>query len=147
MPKKILGSDYGVWVESAVAGTYNYVLGQGDCTINRGSSSIDTTSKDDGDYGTSAPGPRSLSVDLNIIPFLPDANGYTRLESLSNASPRVPFNIQIRKGGKTGTGTDVVFQCSMYGNLDSTTLGQAAAGTVKASLMAAAAPTVDALAA
>jgi predicted secreted protein len=146
MAKTVLGSDYLVWVESAVAGTYNYIRGQGTATINRGSSTIDTTSKDDGDYGTSAPGPRSLSVDLDIIPKLPDANGYTRLETLSNASPRTPFNIQIRKGGTTASGTDVVFQCSVYGNLDSTAFGQAAAGTVKTSLLAAAAPTVDTLA-
>lgn len=146
MPSKKLGSEYMVWVESAMPGTYNVILGQGNATINRSSSNIDTTTKDDGDYGTGAPGPRALSVDQDIMPKLPDATGYTRLETLANASPRVPFNIQIRKGGLTGAAPDVVFQCSVYGNLDSTTFGQAAAVGVKATYTAAAAPTVDALA-
>lgn len=145
MPSKKLGSDYMVWVESAVPGTYNVILGQGNCTINRSSSNIDTTSKDDGDYGTGAPGPRALSVDLDILPKLPDANGFTRCETLSNASPRVPFNIQIRKNGLTGVSGDSVLTCSVYGNLDSTSLGQAAAAAVKATFTAAAAPTVDTL--
>lgn len=143
---KLLGSNYMVWIESATPGTYNLILGQGDCSINRGSSEIDTTSKDDGDYGTGAPGPRKLSVDLNILPKLPDTTGYTRLETLSNASPRVPFLMQIRKGGVTGGAPDVVFQCSVYGNLDSSSFGQAAAAGVKATFIAAAAPTVDTLA-
>ncbi|MGE3304284.1 MAG: hypothetical protein AB7M12_14360 [Hyphomonadaceae bacterium] len=147
MPSKKLGSDHLVWIESAVAGTYNPILGQGDCIINRSSSNIDTTSKDDGDYGTGAPGPRALSVDLDVLPKLPDANGYTRLETLSNASPRAPFNIQIRKGGLAGASpADVVFQCSVYGNLDNTSFGQAAAVKSKVTFLAAAAPTIDALA-
>jgi len=145
MPKK-LGSDYMAWVESVTPGTYNLILGQGNLTVNRSSSNIDLTTKDDGDYGTGAPGPRALSLDQDIIPKLPDATGYTRLETLSNASPRVPFNIQIRKGGVTGGPTDVVFQCSVYGNLDSTSFGQAAAVGVKATYTAAAAPAVDTLA-
>lgn len=147
MPTKKLGSDYMVWVESATPGTYNLILGQGDLTVNRSSSNIDTTTKDDGAYGTGAPGPRALSVDLNVIPKLPDATGYTRLETLSNASPAAPFNIQIRKGGTAGaTPADVVFAGSVYGNLDSTTFGQSAAAGIKATFTAAAAPTTDILA-
>lgn len=146
MASKKLGSDYMVWIESAVPGTYNLILGQGNCTINRSSSNIDTTSKDDGAYGTGAPGPRALSVDLDILPKLPDANGYTRLETLSNANPAAPFNIQIRKGGTAGLEADAVFTCSVYGNLDSTSFGQAAATSAKVTFTAAAAPTVDALA-
>jgi predicted secreted protein len=146
MASKKLGSDYMVWVESAVPGTYNVILGQGNSTINRSSSNIDMTSKDDGDYGTGAPGPRALSVDLDILPKLPDANGYTRLETLANASPRAPFNIQIRKGGLTGAPADAVFQCSVYGNLDTTSLGQGAAVSTKTTFTAAEAPTIDTLA-
>jgi predicted secreted protein len=145
MPKK-LGSDYMLWVESAVAGTYNPILGQGNLTISRGAQKIDTTSKDDGGYGTSAFGPRDLSLALDIMPKLPDANGYTRLETLANAASPSPFNVQIRKGGLTGGTPDVVFQGSVYGNLDDTAFNQGAAVAVKASFAAAAAPTIDTLA-
>lgn len=143
---KKLGPDYRVWIESAVAGTFNEIKGQGTSTINRGGSPIDTTTKDDGNYGTSAPGPRSLSVDLDIIPNLPDANGYTRLETASNANPQLPVNFQIRKGGSAGVAADVMFACSMYANLDNTTFGQGDAVKVKTTLLAAAPPTVDILA-
>ncbi|HEY1605621.1 MAG TPA: phage tail tube protein [Allosphingosinicella sp.] len=146
MSTKILGNNYLLWIESAVAGTYNYPLGQGNLSITRSSSKVDTTSKDDGRYGSSGPGLIDLGVSLEIMPKLPDATGYTRLETLSLANPPAPFNIQIRKNGTSGASGDVVFQCSVYGNLDSSDFNQNAAGSVKASFVAAAAPTVDTLA-
>jgi len=145
MAKK-LGNDYTVWVESATAGTYNQIKGQQGATVNRNAASIDLTTKDDAGYGVSAPGLRDLSIDLDIIPNLPDANGYTRLETLCNAATIAPFNIQIRKGGAAGNGTtDVVFAGSVYGNLDSTGFAQNAGVTVKVKFTAAAAPTTDQL--
>jgi hypothetical protein len=143
---KKLANDYMVWVESATAGTYNVIRGQQGATINRSSSSIDTSTKDDSGYGTSAPGLKGLTVDFSMIPNLPDITGYTRYETLCNAQPVAPFNVQIRKGGLTGSTTDVVFQCLVYGNLDSTGFDQNAAVAVKSTLSAAAAPTVDVLA-
>lgn len=145
MTGKKLGSDNMVWVESPTPGTYNLILGQGDCTVNRSSSDIDLTTKDDGDYGTGAPGPRKLTLDLNIIPKLPDSTGYTRLETLANASPRAPFNIQIRKNGTSGVSGDAIFAGSVYANLDSTTFPHAGAVGVKCTFTAAAAPTTDVL--
>jgi predicted secreted protein len=135
-----------VWIESSVPGTYNLVLGQGDLTITRSAASMDTSSKDDDGYATSAPGLKTVGVSCDIRPKLPDANGYTRLETLSNASPALPFNAQVRKGGKTGGNADVVFQCSVYGNLDETAAPQVGALSVRTTLTAAAAPTVDTLA-
>ena len=145
MAGKKLGSDNMVWIESATPGTYNLILGQGDCTINRASSDIDLTTKDDADYGTGAPGPRKLSIDLNIIPKLPDATGFTRLETLAQASPRAAFNIQIRKNGSSGVSGDALFTGSVYANLDSTTLPQGGAVGVKCTFTAAAAPVLDVL--
>ncbi len=144
MAKK-LGNDYLLWVESSTAGTYNLVKGQQTLSISRDAGSIDTSTKDDAGYGTSAPGLKSLKISLDTIPNLPDANGYTRLESLCNVAPAVPFNIQIRKGGATGGASDVVFAGQVYGNLSSTEFGQNDAVKAKVEFSAAAAPTTDVL--
>ncbi|QBE91906.1 hypothetical protein DRN02_007675 [Sphingomonas paucimobilis] len=144
MAKK-LGNDYLLWVESSTAGSYNLVKGQQTLSISRDAGSIDTSTKDDAGYGTSAPGLKSLKISLDTIPNLPDANGYTRLESLCNVAPAVPFNIQIRKGGAAGGTSDVVFAGLVYGNLSSTEFGQNDAVKAKAEFSAAAAPTTDVL--
>lgn len=144
MAKK-LGNDYLLWVESSTPGTFNLVKGQQTLSISRDAGSIDTTSKDESGYGTSAPGLKSLKLSLDIIPNLPDANGYTRLETLSNATPQAPFNVQVRKGGQTGAAGDVVFAGSVYGNIASTEFGQNDAVKAKVEFTAAAAPTTDVL--
>lgn len=144
MAKK-LGNDYLAWVESSTAGTYNLVKGQQSISISRDAGSIDTTTKDDSGYGTSAPGLKSLKLSLDTIPNLPDAQGYTRLESLCNATPQVPFNLQIRKGGPLATTTDAVFTGLVYGNISSTEFGQNDAVKAKVEFSAAAAPTIDVL--
>jgi predicted secreted protein len=144
MAKK-LGNDYLVWVEATPAGTFNLVKGQQSVSISRDAASIDTTTKDDSGYGTSAPGLKSLKLSLDTIPNLPDASGYTRLETLCSASPQAPFNIQIRKGGATGAAGDVVFAGLVYGNITSTEFGQNDAVKAKVEFSAAAAPTTDVL--
>jgi hypothetical protein len=144
MAKK-LGNDYLLWVESATAGTFNLVKGQQSLSISRDAGSIDTSTKDDAGYGTSAPGLKSLKISLDMLPNLPDANGYTRLETLCGVTPAAPFNVQIRKGGPTGVAADVVFAGSVYGNLASTDFGQNDAVKAKAEFSAAAAPTTDTL--
>lgn len=145
MAKK-LGNDYLLWVETATAGTFALIKGQQTLSVSRDAGSIDTTSKDESGYGTSAPGLKSLKLSLDTIPNLPDATGYTRLETLCNAAPAVPFNIQIRKGGQNGAAGDVVFAGSVYGNIASTEFGQNDAVKAKIEFSAAAAPTTDALA-
>ena len=143
---KKLGNDYWLWIESSTAGTYNYVKGQQGCTVGRDATSVDLSTKDDAGYGSSAFGLRSWSIDFNALPNLPDANGYTRLETLCNASSPLPFNIQIRKGGAAGTPTDVVFAGSAWGNLDSTGFDQNSGVPVKVKLNGNGAPTTDVLA-
>lgn len=145
MAKK-LGNDYLVWVESVTAGTYNLVKGQQSVSISREAGSFDTSTKDDSGYGTSAPGLKSLKLSLDTIPNLPDASGYTRLETLCNATPQAPFNIQIRKGGPAATTADVVFAGSIYGNISSSEFGQNDAVKAKVEFSAASAPTIDVLA-
>lgn len=163
MAKK-LGNDYMLWVESAQAGTFNVIKGQQSLSISRDADTIDTSTKDDSGYGTSAPGLKKLKITLDMLPNLPDADGFSRLEGLCNTLPAAPFNVQIRKGGATGAGLtaasagangsagtaasagDVVFAGFVYGNLSSTDFGQNEAVKAKAEFTAAAAPSIDKLA-
>jgi hypothetical protein len=142
---KLLGNDYRLWIESSTPGTYNEIKGQQSLTINRQSAQIDTSTKDDFPYGTNAPGLRSLTVDFEMIPNLPDANGFTRFETQSKTSAAIGF--QIRKGGAAGADpADVVFEADMYiGNYNST-MGQNDAVKATSNLTLASPPTVDELA-
>lgn len=146
MAKK-LGNDYRLWIESATPGTYNMIKGQQDLSVNQSGGTIDTSTKDDFPYGTQGPGLRSISIPFSCIPDLPDANGYTRFETLVNAVVSTPFNIQIRKGGSAGvTPGDVVFAGSVYGTDISTSFGQNASVQLSGTLVSAAAPTTNLLA-
>ena len=142
---KKLGSQYMLWIESATPGVYNLIAGQGNLSISRSAEQIDTTTKDDGGYGTGAFGPRKVSLSLDVTPSLPDAQGYERLETLSNAANPAPFKAQVRKNGSAGVAADAVFECSLYGNIDDSAFNQGQAVAAKVSLMAAAAPTIDKL--
>jgi hypothetical protein len=68
------------------------------------------------------------------------------MESAALASPAVASLFQVRKGGSSGTGTDVVFQASMYIASYNTSGPQNAPVETTFELGLAAAPTVDLLA-
>lgn len=146
MAKK-LGNDYRLWIESSTPGTFNEILGNQDLSINRDGGTIDTSTKSDFPYGTQAPGLRTTSIQASFVPDLPDATGYTRLESLANAAVATPFNVQIRKGGTAGADpADVVFEGSVYATQMNHGMGQNAPVTFSTTLVLAAAPTTDLLA-
>lgn len=142
---KLLGNDYRLWIESATPGTYYEIKGQTTLRVNRQAATIDTGTKDDFPYATQAPGLKTLTIDFEIYPNLPDANGYTRFETLSQDTD--PVNFQIRKGGSTGADpTDTVFEGSLYiGNFGSS-FDKNDVVKVSGQLSLAAAPTVDVLA-
>lgn len=145
MAKK-LGNDYRLWIESATPGTYNEIKGNTACKVSRSAEGIDTSTKSDFPYGTESPGLKKVTLTYQIIPDLPDSNGYGRLETAALAAVSAPVNFQIRKGGSAGAGGDVVFAASMYvGNFD-TDFGKNAPVTCDFTLTLAAAPTTDALA-
>lgn len=145
MAKK-LGNDYRLWIESATPGTYNEIKGQTSLKISRQTGLIDTSSKDDYPYGTQAPGLKSLTIDFELYPNLPDATGFTRLETQANSGVATPTKFQIRKNGSTGATGDAVFESSMYiGNFD-TDFGKNDVVKSTGQLTLAAAPTIDALA-
>lgn len=143
MAKK-LGNDYRLWIEGSTAGTYAEIKGGTTLKINRQSGQIDTSTKDDFPYGTQAPGLKTLTIDSEIYPNLPDATGYGKLETAAQGS--TPVNVQIRKGGSAGASGDVVYAASMYvGNFD-TDMGKNDVVKCTFQLSLAAAPTTDALA-
>lgn len=115
MAKK-LGNDYRLFVKATgEAGEHNEVKGQQDLSYAGSSTFFDTSTKDTGSYGTQAPGQKAVTLSLNMRPDLPDANGFTRLETLANAAPSVPEIVQVRKA-PFAVG-DVVFEASMYVDL------------------------------
>tara|TARA_R110000782_G_scaffold58378_1_gene122047 strand:+ start:79 stop:510 length:432 start_codon:yes stop_codon:yes gene_type:complete len=143
MAKK-LGNDYRLWIEGSTPGTYAEVKGGTSLKINRQSQTIDTSTKDDFPYGTQAPGLKTLTIDSEIYPNLPDANGYGKLETGAQGS--APVKVQIRKNGSTGAAGDVVFAASMYiGNFD-TDMGKNDVVKCTFQLSLESAPTTDALA-
>jgi hypothetical protein len=139
------GNDYHLWIDNG-SGTYNRVKGQTSSSVTRNGAVIDISAKEDFPYAAQGPGLRALSIAIEIIPDLPDANGYTRMETVANAVTPVPVNIQIRKNGVSGTGTDVVFQGPIYITDFNTDYAQNGALKVNATLVASSAPTVDVLA-
>lgn len=143
---KGLGNNYRLWVESATPGTFSEVKGNTDLSISRKGSTIDTSGKSDFPYGTQAGGLRSGSIAFACVPDLPDANGYTRLETLVNATVPTPFNIQIRKNGSSGVSGDAVFECSVYATDWNTEMGKDAALKGMCTFVFAEAPTIDTLA-
>lgn len=143
---KLLGNDYRLWVESTTPGTYNMVGGQQDLAINSQAALIDISSKEDFPYAAQAPGMRTASITCTCLPDLPDANGFTRLETLANATVPAAFNVQIRGGGSAGADpADVVFEGSVYATDFPKNFGQNAAVSTTFTLVIAEAPTVDTL--
>jgi len=146
MAKK-LGNDYRLWVESATAGVYNEVKGGQNLSVSQSGGTIDTSTKDNFPFGTQAPGLRSVSIQAEMIPDLPDANGFTRLETLANAATATPINIQIRKGGSAGVAPgDVVYAGACYVTEWNQSYGMNDAVKANATLVAASAPTTNTLA-
>lgn len=147
MTAVLLANDYRAWLESTTPGTYNEILGQQDLSITRNGQTIDISSKNDFPYAAQAAGARTLTIALSGVATLPDATGYTRLETLANSLVATPFNIQIRKGGSAGNGTtDVVFEGSVYATDFSNPMSRNDAVKYNVTFVAAAAPATDTLA-
>lgn len=140
MAKK-LGSDYRLFVQSTTASTFNQPAGQGNLTINRSKAFSSSATKDTEGVDTQTPGLRTLSITQAIIPDLPDANGYTRMETLDKSNAAEVY--QVRK--KPFATEDVVFECLMYTALDNTGLEQGTSVSAGVTLQPAAQPTVDSL--
>lgn len=145
MAKK-LGNDYRLWIVASDGTTFSEVKGQTALSITRQGGLFDTSTKDDGAYATQGPGLKGVSISCTIFPNLPDTTGYTRLETVALASPAVANLFQVRKGGSSATGTDVVFAASLYVSNFNTEAPKNGPVQVTFELGLAAAPTTDLLA-
>lgn len=109
---KTLGSEYRLWVKAASGDTYGLLKGETTLKISRQSTGVPVGTKDDWPDDPELPGARKVTISVECMPDLPDATGYTRLETV--AASRQPVSIQIRKGGVSGEApADVVFEAPM----------------------------------
>ncbi len=106
MPK-LSANDYRVLVDNG-SGTFNQVLGQISCSIDRGETSFSTIDKA-ALVETTGRAMRNYALSLEYRPDLPDTTGHTRLETVYTSGAST--SIQIRKA-PFGAG-DVVFACAM----------------------------------
>lgn len=140
MAKK-LGNDHQLWVESATAGTFNTILGQGDLSVPRKSNPIDVSDKNSGGYGLTAAGNFDVRISLSGIPDLPDTTGLNRVDTQFKARNSNKF--QIRKspfavGDVVFEGLCNILDCSIEHPKD-------AASSYSIELGLAAAPVTDTL--
>jgi predicted secreted protein len=96
MAKK-LGNDYRLWIESSTPGTYNQILGQQSLSYSRSSNQIDVSDKNNSPYALTAAGLFDVSISLEGLADLPDATGFTLLETKFLA--QTAWKFQIRKAG------------------------------------------------
>lgn len=141
---KLLGNNYRLWIESTTPGTYNQIAGQQSLSISRSSNTIDISDKNNSPYALSAPGLFDVTIQLEGLADLPDATGFTRLETQFKAQATTKF--QVRKGGTSGVDADKVFEASC--NILELSISYAQNGAVSYTcrLGLAAAPTTDTLA-
>lgn len=144
MGTKLLGSQYRLWIESSTVSTFNMIAGQTKLKVSRSTNQIDGTSKDDEGWETNLNGTKKLTIDAEMKPSLPDANGYSRMETQWKAS--TPTKFQIRGGGAEGGTEDVVFECVMNITSFDTQSDNNDVVQCTSQLSIASAPTVDTLA-
>jgi predicted secreted protein len=138
---KKLGNAYRLFIgDGAGTEVFSEIAGQQDLSITRNAATIDTSTKDNFPYATQAPGLRTLSIAFNLIPDLPDANGYTAMETAALATDATAVNFQVK------TGSTVVFEGSLYITDLNTSFGQNDSVKATGTLVAADAPTTDELA-
>lgn len=139
-----LGAEYMLWIEGATAGTYNLLGGQKPLSFDRTAASLTTGTKATYPYITSRAGAISISIGCDGQVELPDANGFTRVETKFLA--REPIKVQIRKDGTAGVSEDAVFECEMAIISFPVEYPEDGLVSYKLSLEPFAAPTIDTLA-
>jgi predicted secreted protein len=108
------GNEYRLRIESTTPGTYNEIAGQQGLTKSGSTNLIDVSTKASGAYALQRVGKRNVTITCEGLADLPDANGYTRLETRANQAIQAPTMFRIVKLPST-----VVFEASMYiGNFE-----------------------------
>jgi predicted secreted protein len=133
---------YKLEVESATPGTFGEIKGQQTLEYSASAQTVDTSTKDTGAYATLRAVQRSVTISVSGLADLPDSAGFSRLETVSNAAPQVPFKVRIRKSGTT-----TVFEGEvMATTFDKTMNRDDAVVGYRVELVSAAAPVTDTLA-
>jgi hypothetical protein len=137
-----LGQNYRLYVGSGASPeVFSVLAGQRSLTRDESTPLIDQSSKETGQYALQTPGRKALTLTVEGILDLPDANGIERLKTASNADPLVPVAIQIQDTSVSPNA--VVFECEMYpGNFNMGADDQDNA-TYSFSLTAESAPSTD----
>jgi hypothetical protein len=133
-----------LWVQSAVAGTFNAPKGQSDLSHPTSRATVETSDKQSYPHKTYNVTDMDRSISLTIKPDYPDANGAQRMETLYKSGTAEIY--QIRGGGPTGEDPDdTVFECSMVITQFAKTHNKGELRSIAITLMPEGAPTVDAL--
>jgi hypothetical protein len=131
------GDDHSVFIEAATAGQFNKIKGQRELSHSFAMGTYSQSTKDSPVEINGAAGV-THGITFAFMPDLPDANGATRLKTL--ASTRATTRIQIRNAADV-----VVFDCVMRITGFNTDYPFRDGVGVQATLVPAAAPTVDLL--
>lgn len=111
----LIGNNYLVWV-AAPGGSPTYAVfgGQQNGSLGATRETADASHKTSGGVALSVPGLRSYPITLSFVADLPDAGGYSVVESAYKSASGSVL-LQVRKGGAAGASpADVIFACEMY---------------------------------
>lgn len=144
---KSFGKDDWLWIETATAGTFAFIKGQGDMSMSRSRDKVDLSDKTTAGWKQTGYALSDMTISLKVQPDLPDMTGFTRLVTQANAQPPVPFLIQIRPKGAAGLTTDAIFAASVYAQISNVDYPTEGVREVTFEFGLAAAPTVDTVAA
>lgn len=100
------GNNYRVFIESTTAGTFNQIAGQRSIDYSQSLATYSIATKDSGAYDINAAALLTTSFSVEVLPNLPDANGYTRCETLHN-NRTATARAQIRRAPFSGS--DIIF--------------------------------------
>lgn len=109
MANEVMGVDVLVYAGSKL------VAGQRDCSISLSGETIDTTTKDNGNWKTSAVGLLEWKISLTAVEFN-GQDGYSQSLFEKNMLRRKPFNIKAVAGNKVFSGTAIITSKEISGS-------------------------------
>lgn len=108
-----IGNNYLVHVAApGQTPVFGLFAGQQDGDLGGSRQSIDASHKTSGGVALKIPGLLDIPLNLAFVAELPDADGYTIVETAFKAG--TPVLVQVRKNGILGVDADKIFACSMY---------------------------------
>lgn len=107
-----LGNNYVVFVSATIGGTYALLAGQQNGSLGGTRATADASHKTSGGVALKVPGLIDVPVDLTFVAELPDATGYSVVETAFKAGTTV--GVAIRKAGATSVVGDNIFLCEMF---------------------------------